>query len=163
MEIYNRATVTTDPTTGDYNKMVKDAGRVDQEGFLQLLAAQLSNQDPMNPMSNEQMIGQMNQMASLEELTKINSNLTQFNQGQQMSQSSSLIGKAVYGINAETGDELAGVIDGIMTEGGKVYAHVKGETDEGLMDVDSILSIADPNSVVEEETVDESGSGDGEN
>lgn len=39
--------------------------------FMQLLVAQLKNQDPLNPIDNAQMTSQMAQLNSLEQLTKI--------------------------------------------------------------------------------------------
>lgn len=51
-----------------------------QQQFLQLLVAQLQNQDPLNPMDSAQFTAQLAQFSSLEQLTQINdklSNLTQ--------------------------------------------------------------------------------------
>lgn len=47
--------------------------QVSKSEFLQLLVAQLKNQDPMNPISNEQFLTQLAQFSSLEQLVSINS------------------------------------------------------------------------------------------
>lgn len=43
-----------------------------QDAFLKLLVAKLTHQDPMNPMEDEEMTGQLAEFASLEQLTSIN-------------------------------------------------------------------------------------------
>lgn len=47
-----------------------------QDAFLQLLTTQLAHQDPTAPQDNGQMIAQMAQFSSLEQLTQMNKTLT---------------------------------------------------------------------------------------
>lgn len=47
---------------------------IDKDEFMNLLVAQLQNQDPLNPMDNSEFTAQMAQFASLEQLQTINSN-----------------------------------------------------------------------------------------
>ncbi|MGO9137351.1 MAG: flagellar hook assembly protein FlgD [Syntrophales bacterium] len=47
-----------------------------QDDFLQMLIAQLQNQDPLNPMSGTDFAAQLAQFSSLDQLTDINSQLT---------------------------------------------------------------------------------------
>ena len=46
-----------------------------QEGFLTLLIAELQNQDPLEPLKNQEYISQLTQFSMLDELREINSNL----------------------------------------------------------------------------------------
>jgi flagellar basal-body rod modification protein FlgD len=48
---------------------------IDQEGFLSLLVAQLQNQDPLEPLSNEEFVSQLTSFSSLDELRSIKSEL----------------------------------------------------------------------------------------
>ena len=47
-----------------------------QEDFLKLMTAQLSNQDPFAPQSNDQMIAQMAQFSTVSGITQLNSTLS---------------------------------------------------------------------------------------
>lgn len=77
-------------------------GFLDQEQFLQLLVAQLQNQDPLSPMESQEFASQMAQFASLERLHSIDSRLGDSLNAQLMStqaitntMAASLIGKEV--------------------------------------------------------------------
>lgn len=48
-----------------------------KEAFLQLLVAQLGNQDPMNPMKGQEFAAQLAQFSSLEQLTNISGQMEQ--------------------------------------------------------------------------------------
>jgi flagellar basal-body rod modification protein FlgD len=48
-----------------------------EDQFLQLLTAQLQNQDPLNPMDDSAFVAQLAQFSSVEQLTTVNSNLDQ--------------------------------------------------------------------------------------
>ncbi|NLT67882.1 MAG: hypothetical protein GXX84_14865 [Acidobacteria bacterium] len=51
----------------------KELGKTE---FLKLLVTQLQNQDPMNPVNNEQFISQLATFSSLEQLISINEGVT---------------------------------------------------------------------------------------
>lgn len=68
------------------------ATEIGQDAFLQLLMAQMSNQDPLEPTSNEQFISQTAQFTQINELQKLNS---AYSSSSEFMQASSLIGKTV--------------------------------------------------------------------
>ncbi|NGY88945.1 hypothetical protein F6Y05_38875 [Bacillus megaterium] len=49
----------------DY-KHKNDASSIDEEGFLKLFIEGLKNQDPMSPMSNSEMMGQLTQLTEIQ-------------------------------------------------------------------------------------------------
>jgi len=53
----------------------RPGGTMGKDEFLQLLVAQLKNQDPMNPMNSEEFAAQLAQFSSLEQLIEINDTL----------------------------------------------------------------------------------------
>ena len=44
---------------------------LDKDDFLKLFVAQLQHQDPMSPMDNDQMVSQMSQLSTVEQLTNL--------------------------------------------------------------------------------------------
>lgn len=50
---------------------------LDKDAFMKLLVAKLSNQDPLNPMADEEFVAQLAQFSSLEQLQNMNDNLQQ--------------------------------------------------------------------------------------
>lgn len=48
---------------------------IDQEGFLALLVAELQNQDPLEPLSNQEYVSQLTSFSSLGELEEINESM----------------------------------------------------------------------------------------
>ena len=71
---------------------------MDQNSFLTLLVAQLNHQDPLNPMDDKEMTGQLAQFSSLEQLTGINKgveSLVDKSSGTDLVSGVSFIGKSV--------------------------------------------------------------------
>ncbi len=69
-----------------------------KEEFLKLLTAQLRNQDPLQPIQNEQFVAQLAQFSSLEQMQNMNDNLTSnimINQSVNNSLATTLIGREV--------------------------------------------------------------------
>ncbi len=69
-----------------------------KDDFLQLLVAQLSAQDPLNPLEAQDFSAQLAQFSSLEQITNVNDTLKDINESQTALSNSSmigLIGKAV--------------------------------------------------------------------
>ena len=94
------STDSTSAITGSIN--------MDKNDFLQLLMAQLQNQDPMSPEDPKDFVSQLAQFSSLEQQINTNSNLSDLStaikglqQSQSMAQGVSLLGKMVAG-NANT-------------------------------------------------------------
>ncbi len=56
------------------NKNVKSTKTLDENAFLRLLTAQLSNQDPLSPMEDKEFIAQLAQFSALEQIQNLNTN-----------------------------------------------------------------------------------------
>ena len=61
--------------SGDQSTINRTGG-LGREAFLQLLVTQLAHQDPMQPQSDSEFIAQLAQFSSLEQLSNIQSTLT---------------------------------------------------------------------------------------
>lgn len=101
-------TQTTQSSLGNFGSSV-----VKQEDFFKLLIAQLKNQDPMNPVENQQFVAELAQFSALEQQsnqTKILEQMLNQQQGDAATQALSLIGKEVSTENTsvqyQTGDQI---------------------------------------------------------
>jgi flagellar basal-body rod modification protein FlgD len=105
----------------------KKAGMLDKDGFLKLLVGQLRSQDPMNAVSNEEMMGQMTQLSMVEQVT----NLTNANESlvakMQTNQALGLIGHKVS-YTTTGGTAGSGVVDKVVIDKGVASLTVGGVT-----------------------------------
>jgi len=103
MDISNIASQTAGLT--GQNKQA-DNNKLGQEQFLQLLVAQMRNQDPINPMDGKEFASQLAQFNSVEQLIGVNKGLESLRQSQEMmsvgmtnSMAASLTGKEVRALS----------------------------------------------------------------
>ena len=74
-------------------------GELDKNAFLQLMVAQLNNQDPLNPQDNGEFIAQLAQFSSVEGIDNLNSTVEVMSsslQSSQALQASALVGRTVH-------------------------------------------------------------------
>ncbi len=91
--------------------------------FIKMMVAELENQDPMNPMSNTEMLTQINQMRSITSSDKLSQTIEALSLGQSLSTASSLIGQTVTGVTA-SGDTVTGKVDKVKIENGEAVLYV---------------------------------------
>ncbi|MFT5871357.1 MAG: flagellar basal-body rod modification protein FlgD [Clostridium sp.] len=99
--------------------IVKKGEEMDQNSFLKILSAELSNQDPTNAKDGTEFVAQMAQFAALEQMTNLNSTMA-------FTSSSSLVGKVVafssYDVN---GNQYGGTVQAVFKEAGSTYMAVE--------------------------------------
>ncbi len=90
-------------------------GELGQADFLELMLAQMKNQDPMNPLEGEQFLGQLAQFATVQGVQSMQTAVTELAQSLQSSQAlqaSSMVGRSVYvngdRVQLEVGGSVAG-------------------------------------------------------
>lgn len=104
---------TTDTGTGAQKpQSLRD---LDVDHFLQLMIAELQNQDPMNPMDNSQMMEQINQLREISATDKLTSTLESVLLGQNLATASGLIGKKVLALSDDAKD-VSGIVDKVTVE-----------------------------------------------
>lgn len=82
---------------------------VDYNTFLQLLVAEMKNQDPTNPMDTSQYMSQFAQLSTVEQAMQTNSKLDALLSSQSLSQANGLIGKTVS-FTDSTGASFSGKV-----------------------------------------------------
>ncbi|MEY9975994.1 flagellar hook assembly protein FlgD [Lysinibacillus sp. RC79] len=125
--------VTDELYYSNYKKPTKQTGNSElgKDAFLQLLIAQLSHQDPTNPMDDREFISQMAQFSSLEQMqnmTKAMQSLLASQQQTQLMSYTTFVGKEVQW--HEVTDKLDEKNKPIINEGTGTIKSVKFVDDE---------------------------------
>ena len=91
--------------------------------FMQMLIAELENQDPTNPMSNEDLMTQLATMSQLQSTQDLDSALMANTNNQQLSIASSFIGANVTGTDSNN-KAVNGVATQALLQNGTAYVAV---------------------------------------
>ncbi len=105
--------------------------------YLNLLITQLRNQNPLEPMDNNQMASQRAQLSQLEQLENMNSLFQKVLVSQQLLQGTELIGQAVRFRPEGQDRSLVGTVQGVRLEKGKVRLEVDGH----LIDLEEVEAV----------------------
>jgi len=106
-----------------------------KDDFLKMLAVQMQNQDPMNPMDDKDFMAQMAQFSSLEQLQNLGASTDQMVQSNAINRGMTMIGKTVTYLDAD-GNPHSGKVDGL-------------EIGSDALGLEIGSDVVDPNAVVE--------------
>ncbi|MGE3234865.1 MAG: flagellar hook capping FlgD N-terminal domain-containing protein [Thermoleophilia bacterium] len=84
-----------DPTDPTATKKAAPTDMFSSDGFLTLLASQIKNQNPLEPMKDTEFIAQMAQFSQLEQITNMAKDTAAMNVSSRLAQGASLVGKTV--------------------------------------------------------------------
>ncbi len=113
-----------------------------KDAFLQLLAVEMSNQDPLEPTSNTEYISQLAQFSALEAMQNLDATNTA---GQAMSLTGSYV---IMNTTDSAGNtkQISGLVDYVTIKEGKAYLNIDGKP-YPYEDIDSVV---DPNYVLQQ-------------
>jgi flagellar basal-body rod modification protein FlgD len=97
------------------NQARASSNALDSSQFMEILMAQLTHQNPLEPMNNAEMMSQFSQLNSLQELRDIHTAVDKLSASNQVIYLASLIGKTVK-VNRPDGNVLEGVVEEVITE-----------------------------------------------
>jgi flagellar basal-body rod modification protein FlgD len=98
---------------------------------------QLKNQDPLDPVKNQDFIAQLAQFNSLEQMINLNTNFSSMNTMQSLAQSANFIGKEVAWQDS-SGASQTGVVSAIEVQNNVPMLVVNGN----LLKISDVLAIA---------------------
>jgi flagellar basal-body rod modification protein FlgD len=78
------------------------AASLNYDNFIQLLIAQMKNQDPTDPMDATQQVSQLATFSQVEQSVKMNTNLASLIQANSFSQASDMVGKTITSADDKT-------------------------------------------------------------
>jgi len=113
--------------------LASDTGR---DFYMQLLIAQLQNQDPMEPLSNSDMITQMAQLSTVEAMDRMRASFSEMLKLQQLLGGTELLGRTVRYLS--NGELSEGVVEAVSSREGSVRLLVN-QAEVGLDSVQTIL------------------------
>lgn len=137
------------------NEVKKFDTGLDKDAFLQLLATEMQNQDPLEPTSNTEYISQLAQFSSLEAMQSLNSTAV-------LTQAISLTGSYVI-MNTEDAagnvTQISGLVDFVTVSDGKAYMSIDGK----MYPYEDFDSVVDPNYILSQMQQDKTETEDSEN
>ena len=130
------------PTNANAKKVGTDS--LGKDAFMQLLVAQMQNQDPLEPASDTEFISQLAQFSSLEQMENLNTAMANQN-------AFGLVGKNVIinpgASDGKAKDSVAGYVQYVEIKDGKAYLAVNDVT-YSIDDLDTVLDDRYLNSVL---------------
>jgi len=115
-----------------------DSGQMRMD-YLNLLITQLRNQNPLEPLDNNEMASQLTMLGQLEQLENLNGNFAKVMTATQLSQAAGLVGKEISFYDGEAQAAVSGRVDRVEVVDGEVCLMV-GEAAVGF---ENILSVRD--------------------
>ena len=105
----------TTPSNAAASNKPHDLKDLEVDQFLQLMITELTNQDPLNPMDNTQLVEQIGQIRQITATSQLTETLAVLQAGQNLTTASSLIGKKVAALTDQN-ENITGVVDKITIE-----------------------------------------------
>ena len=96
-----------------------------REDFMNILLAEMSHQDPMNPVGNQEFLSQLTQLETLEATNQLTAGIETLVAIQRLASAGALIGLTVRASGAD-GQEIVGTVDKVILQGNEVAVSVNG-------------------------------------
>jgi len=138
--------IATPPITNDVVKSnIGEQSRIptkllNQDDFLKLVVAQMTNQDPLKPRTDTEFIAQMTQFTTLEQTKNMQSDIAQMRAQQQLLRGMSLLDRVVQ-VQSGDASPVTGVVKGLEMDGDNPKILIG----EQAFDLNDIISIRPAN------------------
>jgi flagellar basal-body rod modification protein FlgD len=117
------STSSSTSTTGTSSTSTNGFGSLTTGDFMQMLIAELEDQDPTQPMSSQDLLSQLATMSQLQSTTQLDQALTNNTTNQQLSQAAALIGDTISGTDVNN-NAANGVVSQALLQNGTAYVVV---------------------------------------
>jgi flagellar basal-body rod modification protein FlgD len=106
-------------------------GELGSGDFLRLMIEELVNQDPLNPVKNEELLAQVSSIKNMETLSRLDKTMGEFTVRQQVTGAGYLIGREVTGVSTAN-ENVTGVVARVRVTTQDDVTTVKLVTTEGV-------------------------------
>ena len=118
MDVTSTGTTTGSTTAAAAKAATSVASKMNADTFLQLLMAQLQNQDPTKPMDSTEYVGQLATFSQVEQATKTNQKLDSLLTSSFLNQADAIIGRTLTSADGLT----TGTVQSVRVTGDGVVA-----------------------------------------
>ncbi len=125
----------TSQTPGDSNDALRN---LDMDEFLKLMITELQNQDPLNPLENNEILQQISQIREIGATGKLTETLDAVLLGQNLTSATSMIGKTIEALSDDA-KTVRGVVDKVTVTDGEPRLHV-GDKSIRMNNVSQVLA-----------------------
>ena len=132
----------TTASSSSENKPIEDT-------FMELLLAELKHQNPMEPMDSSQMVSQMAQMNTVEQLKSMAESMKAVDKSNNFLTASSLIGKQVAYLNEEVYGE--GIVSSFTVDNNTVKLLINDQS----ISLNDVIGVSEVQEAAEEEASEE--------
>lgn len=125
---------------------------LDKDAFMHLLMMEMKHQDPLEPISNKEMMGQLTQFTSVEQLQNLNEKFEEFisiNSQSKWGQALEFMGKSVRAVTVN------GPIEGPVTKATVYENQIILEVEGMAVTLDQVISLVDSENSDFDEFMDE--------
>ncbi|MEZ5942587.1 MAG: flagellar hook capping FlgD N-terminal domain-containing protein [Planctomycetaceae bacterium] len=112
---------------------------VDKGQYLNLLVAQLQNQDPLKPMDQQEQVAQLAQFSMVEGIDRLNTRFDQFFELQMLGNGRNLLGSTVE-FHSNDGLIESGIVERISAEDSGIVLTVNGHA----ISMDQVAALVNP-------------------
>ncbi len=108
------------------------------DDFIKMLVTELQSQDPLNPMSNTEILQQVAEIRSIASSQQLTDTLQSVVLGQNINTANSMLGRTITGLTDDS-EQITGVVDAVSVHDNMPLLHV-GEQTVQLKNVSEIVS-----------------------
>lgn len=143
-----------DPSLYLKNQQTHTSGSsiLEKDDFLKILMTQIQNQNPLDPMKDQEFVSQMTQFSSLEQMTNMSTAFQSFTEQQNMSSLitySGLIGKEITYPSKDQGELKTDVVAAVTQKEDGTYVELQSGS---LVDVQDVTKVGQKNGSGKQET-----------
>jgi flagellar basal-body rod modification protein FlgD len=124
----------------DSSSVINSASSI-QMNYMKLLITQLQNQNPLEPLDNNEMASQLAQLSQLQQLESLNSNFASVLSTTQQNYANSLIGREItFASTDDTGmsNITSGIVEGVINN---VDGRIKLVAGDNIIDVEDVITV----------------------
>jgi flagellar basal-body rod modification protein FlgD len=109
-----------------------------RDDFYKIMIGELSNQNPFEPLDNQQFLGQLTSLQSMDTMTRLTDGIASLVLGQRLGAASALIGREVRAASSGSETGVTGTVEKVQVKDGEVSLVLDGDRTVKIEDLAEI-------------------------